>query len=187
MPDAALAGAGRAQLAWILADGLGERREIGPGSILAHEQGGGVAIDHHEGTIVPVRQVRQSLPVQHVDLDGHHYERVAVGSGASAAIVARDTLTAGGVDDVDRLSELVLQELRDLAGDAIRAAAYGPRADQEQGAIRVLAALVAATESQRRDEGRRDDGRHEEPREDDSREDARHQRRAITLKRPWHR
>ena len=137
MPDAALARAGRLQLA-------GRRRLDGVGQVLdrlvgaagRHLDAGRVLVHEGERRVAVRLQLGEALPVHHRDLDRDDAERVAVGRRGGDGRVADHARAAGAVDDVEGLLELLLEHGRDDARRRIGAAAGAPRTDHGDRTVR---------------------------------------------------
>jgi hypothetical protein len=135
VPDAALAGARRLELAGVRLD---RGDEVGDGLVRrvgAHLQAGRVGVDEADRRVRRARDLGEALPVHHADLDRDQPDRVAVGSRARDRLVADDTAAAGAVDDVDRLAEVLLEQRADDARGRVGAAAGAPRDDQRHRAL----------------------------------------------------
>ena len=75
--------------------------------------------------------------MHHRDFHGQHADRVAIRRRGSDLGVANDAGSAGAVDDVEWLAELLFQERRDDACGCVRSATHTPGHDQSHRARRI--------------------------------------------------
>ena len=75
--------------------------------------------------------------MHHPDLDRDHADRVPVGPCAGDGGVTDNAVSTSAVHDVDRLSQIALQQSTEHASHRVGAAACTPRNDQGDGASRI--------------------------------------------------
>ena len=83
--------------------------------------------------------------MKHVDLDGYHRDRVAVGPSQSPSRVPRHSAAAGGVHNVDGRIEFLFQQHCHLAGGAVRSATSRPGADKNDRSVGIGVSPTATT------------------------------------------
>ncbi|EEF22314.1 conserved hypothetical protein, partial [Ricinus communis] len=130
VPDAALPGAGRLELARIGLDGLQQVVEVLVGRIVAHGQRGRVEVHQRQRREVARGQLGQALVMHHRNLHRGDADGVAIRRGTGDGLVAHRTIAAGAIDHVDRLAQVLLQQGADDAGRGIGTAAGAPGHDQ---------------------------------------------------------
>ena len=145
----------------VFGDVAGQARQVGPALLSGQcKKGGCVLIDESDRLEVLPGQMGQVTPVEHVELDRHHGQRVAVRPRSGAVAMARDSPSPGHIDHVDPHPQVLLEVKGYQTRDSVRSATDCPGTDQRDGVAGVVGLLPAARKPDRED---REEQKHSDP------------------------
>ena len=139
MPDSSGGCSRGGQLSRVFRDVAGQARQVGPALFpRQRKKCGRILVDEGNRLKVLPGEVCKIAPVKHIQLDGHHPQRVAVGPGSGHVTVSGHPSATRDVNDIDRYPQVFLEVKGHQSRDSIRPAPGSPGTDQGNGLVRVV-------------------------------------------------